>query len=184
MQFQHTIVLMSGGIDSTATLAILQDKENPISGLFIDYGQPAAESEWQAVKRVAAHYEIPIEKLHLEFELRSKLGEFFGRNALFVLIAAAIRVERPLRVAIGIHALTEYYDTTPVFARHMRSMLDGYSGGDVTLWAPFLADTKPEVVRSAMNLNVPINLTYSCEWQNAPPCGRCPSCNDRNGINA
>ena len=177
------IVLMSGGIDSSATLVACRKLGTSLSGMFIDYGQPAARSEWEAARRIASHYQIEIKRVNLGVPLVSDRGEFFGRNALLVLTAAATIAQRPLTIALGIHALTGYYDTTPLFVRHIERLLNGYSGGSVTLSAPFLADTKAEVIRCAMEKSVPLHLTYSCERQNAPACAECPSCLDRIEIN-
>ena len=176
---RHTIVLVSGGIDSSATVAVCQDAKPKVSSLFFDYGQPAALSEWEAAQRIASHYQIDIDKVNLGATLVSNGGEFFGRNALFILMAAGTVIQRPLTIALGIHALTDYYDTTPLFVRHMQRVLNGYSGGMVTLYAPFLASTKPELVQFARLEAVPLDLTYSCERQNAPACADCPSCRDR-----
>ena len=176
---KHCVVLMSGGIDSSATLAGCLSLGGSLSGVFVDYGQPAALSEWESAQRIASHYQIEIDKVDLGISLVSDRGEFFGRNALFILTAAGTIRRRPMVVALGIHALTNYYDTTPLFVRHMQRVLNGYSGGAVTLSAPFLAYTKGEVIRFAKENSVPLHLTYSCEWENAPACGECPSCRDR-----
>lgn len=180
----HTVVLMSGGIDSSATLVALQGADISISGVFVDYGQPSAISEWEAAQQIARHYGIKIERVDLGAPLICKQGEFWGRNALMILIAAGTIECRPLSVAIGIHALTEYYDTTPLFLKHMERLLNGYSGGAVTLKAPFLTETKSEVIQFAKDNKIPWNLTYSCEQQNKPACEQCQSCRDRSELNA
>ena len=36
-----------------------------LSGIFVDYGQPAVQSEWEAAQRIANHYQIEIEKVDL-----------------------------------------------------------------------------------------------------------------------
>ncbi len=176
---KRSVVLMSGGVDSSATIIACQEPVQSLSGMFVDYGQPAALSEWEAAQRVADYYQIEIEKVVLGANLVSDRGEFFGRNALFVLTAAGTTSKRPLIVALGIHALADYYDTTPLFVRHMQKLLNGYSGGAVTLSVPFLAHTKSEIVGFARENSVPLHLTYSCERRNAPACGECPSCLDR-----
>ena len=178
------VVLMSGGIDSSATLVACQQPGTYLSGMFVDYGQPAAASEWKAAEWVANHYHIEIDKVELGASLVSNAGEFFGRNALFILTAAGTISHRPLTIALGIHALADYYDTTPLFVRHIQRLLNGYSGGSVTLSVPFLAHTKAEVIQFARDNSVPLHLTYSCERQNAPACAECPSCFDRTGLNA
>ena len=180
---KHFVVLMSGGIDSSATLATCQQPGAYLSGVFISYGQPAEESEWKAAQLVANHYHIEIDKVDLGIHLLSDGGEFFGRNALFILTAAGTISHRPLMIVMGIHALADYYDTTPLFVKHMERLLNGYSAGAVALSAPFLAHTKAEVIEFAKKNSVPLHLTYSCERQNAPACGECPSCRDRIDIN-
>ena len=174
---------MSGGIDSSATLVACQQLGSELSGMFFGYGQPAVQSEWEAVQQIASHYQIGVERVDLGVTLVSDRGEFFGRNALFVLAAAGVVAQRPLSIALGIHALTDYYDTTPLFVRHIERLLKGYSGGSVTLSTPFLADTKAEVIKYALEKSVPLHLTYSCERQSAPACAECPSCLDRARIN-
>ena len=179
MEPKHIVILMSGGIDSTATIVVCQGTDARVSGVFIDYGQPAAKSEWQAARDVADHYHLKVRKLDIGITLLSNRGEFFGRNALMILAAAGTVDSRPLIIATGIHALTEYYDTTPLFVKHIQRILNGYSGGTVTLNTPFLTQTKSDVIQFAKNSAIPFSLTYSCELQNAPSCGRCPSCLDR-----
>ena len=181
---KHCVVLMSGGIDSSATLVASLALGGSLSGMFVNYGQPAALSEWESAQRIASYYGIEIDKVDLGTNLVSDQGEFFGRNALFILTAAGTISQRPLVVALGIDALSKYYDTTPLFARDMQRLMNGYSGGSVTLSMPFLADTKGEVIRFAEENLVPLHLTYSCERQNAPACGECASCRDRVELNA
>ena len=179
-----TIVLMSGGIDSASVVAAYRHKGIQPSVIFVDYGQPPARSEWRAAQDIAGHYDVPIRKVSLGFRLASQQGEFYGRNALLVLAAAGMMEARPLQIALGIHALSEYYDTTPLFLRHMQRILNGYFGGSVALSAPFLSKSKTEVIEFAKKNHVPLELTYSCEVQNAPECERCPSCRDRIDDNA
>ena len=100
---KHCVVLMSGGIDSSATLAACQEPGISLRGMFVDYGQPAVRSEWEAAQRIASHYQIEVDKVDLGISLVSDMGEFFGRNALFVLAAAGTIPQRPLIVALGIH---------------------------------------------------------------------------------
>ena len=179
METTHTVILMSGGIDSSSVVAVSREAGTQPSGIFVDYGQRAARSEWCAAQNIAQRYGVDIRRVDLGFRLARHGGEIFCRNALLILTAAGITEDRPLQIALGIHALSEYYDTTTLFLRQMQRILNGYFGGTVTLSTPFLADTKGEVVRFAKDNGVPLELTYSCEMQNAPECGLCPSCQDR-----
>ena len=176
---QHTLVLMSGGIDSSAAASLYAAEDCNVSGLFVDYGQPAAESEWDAVRQIGEFLGIDLRRIELGCELVSTRGEIFGRNAIFALIAASTTNQRPLNVVMGIHALSEYYDTTVLFMQHIQRILDGYSGGDVKIEAPYGSNTKAEVIAIARKNGLPFQLTYSCERQSAPQCGDCGSCGDR-----
>ena len=175
----HTVILMSGGIDSASVAAAYRHKGIQPSGIFVDYGQPSAWSEWNAAQDIARHYDVTIRKVSLGFRLASQQGEFYGRNALLVLTATGMMEARPLQIALGVHAMSEYYDATPLFVRHMQRILNGYFGGSITLSAPFLAESKAGVIEFAKKNGVPLELTYSCEVQDAPECGWCPSCRDR-----
>ena len=175
----HTVILMSGGIDSASVAAAYRHKGIQPSGIFVDYGQPSAWSEWNAAQDIAKHYDVTIRKVSLGFRLASQQGEFYGRNALLVLTATGMMEARPLQIALGVHAMSEYYDATPLFVRHMQRILNGYFGGSITLSAPFLAESKAGVIEFAKKNGVPLELTYSCEVQDAPECGWCPSCRDR-----
>ena len=176
---EHTLVLMSGGIDSSAAASQYITEGCDVSGVFVDYGQPAAESEWVAVRQIADHLGVDLRRIELGCELVSTRGEIFGRNAIFALIAASTTDHRPLNVAMGIHALSEYYDTTLLFMQHIQRIMDGYSGGGVRVEAPFVTYTKAEVIEIARNNGLPFELTYSCERRSAPQCGDCGSCGDR-----
>ena len=173
------MVLLSGGIDSVATLSLYKRQGAHVSAVHFDYHQPARHSEWAAALSTAGHYDVPIMRIRLGFKLGSQKGEFFARNALFVLAAAATVGYGPLVVAAGIHYGTPYYDTTSSFVRDIQRLLDGYGGGTITFAAPFLGASKQEIVKFARRHRIPLRLTYSCERRGAPPCGQCPSCRDR-----
>jgi 7-cyano-7-deazaguanine synthase len=175
----HVVVLLSGGIDSAATLAAYRAKGHSVEAFFVDYGQPARRSEWHAAQAVAEHYNTPITRARLGVRLPSEGGEFFGRNALLMLLAGAVTMDRPLVIAAGINASSIYYDTTANFVGDVQRLFDGYTCGAISLGVPFLEMTKPTVVKFARRHRVPLDLTYSCERRNAPPCGACPSCGDR-----
>jgi 7-cyano-7-deazaguanine synthase len=151
-------------------------------GLFFDYGQPARRSEWEAARDVARHFNVGVNRVRLGVRLPSRDGEFFARNALLALVAAATAADGPLVVAAGLHASSPYYDTTPSFVSDIQRLFDGYSGGTVEFAAPFLESPKRAVVEFARRHRVPLPLTYSCETRNAPACGKCRSCLDRSAL--
>jgi 7-cyano-7-deazaguanine synthase len=106
------LVLLSGGIDSAATLHLYRRQAAEVSAVHVDYRQPARRSEWEAAQAIAAYYQVSITRLRLGIRPSIHGGEFFGRNALFALMAAATTGKGPLVIAAGLHAGSPYYDTT------------------------------------------------------------------------
>ena len=136
-------VLLSGGIDSSAALAAFCAEGNAVEALFVDYCQPSRRSEWAAAQAVARHYDVTLTKFRLGLSLPCQDGEFFGRNALLVLLAGAVSKRRPLVIAAGIHATSHYYDTTAAFVGDLQHLLDGYTGG----CDPFLRTSRTHRLR-------------------------------------
>ena len=178
----RVIVLLSGGIDSSATVAAFRRQHANLGAMFFDYGQPARRSEWQAAQAIACHYRIEVVRARLGVRLMSRDGQFFGRNALLAMAAAGSQAAGPLVVAVGLHASSPYYDTTSSFVADVQRLFDGYSRGTAIFAAPFLESTKGAVVEFARRHRVPLHLTYSCELRNAPGCGECRSCEDRGAL--
>lgn len=173
----EVLILLSGGIDSTACLNFYLRLGRTPFGLFVDYGQRAASREWQAVCDVASFYNIPTTRLQWQGRNKSA-GLILGRNAF--LIAAAL-MEKPASVSViatGIHSDTEYADCSPAFVIKMQAVLDTYEKAHVRLAAPFLDWTKVDIVQYCLMERVPVDLTYSCE-RGSEPCGYCLSCKDR-----
>ncbi len=173
------LVLLSGGIDSAAILASYKRQGARLSAVHFDYRQPARESECRAASAIASYYDVPVTRYRLGVRLAARNGEYFARNALFVLSAAAAAGYGPLVIAAGVHSGSPYYDTTVSFVQDIQRLLDGYGGGVISFAAPFLGASKREIVQFARRHRVPLQLTYSCELCSEPPCGQCPSCRDR-----
>lgn len=62
-----SIVLLSGGLDSTVNLAKATKETEVILAMTFDYGQRAANKEIKAAEQIAAHYRIPSKVLELVF---------------------------------------------------------------------------------------------------------------------
>jgi 7-cyano-7-deazaguanine synthase len=173
------MVLLSGGIDSSATLALYTRRSKDVSAIFVDYGQLAVVQERLASSQIAAHY-----KVDLVVAQCSGLGTFGpgfirGRNALLLQMALAAAPFDTGQIAIGIHSGTPYVDCSSAFLDEVQRMFDLYCNGRIRAAAPFMNDEKPAVVDFCRTAKVPMSLTYSCERGAAAPCGSCLSCGDR-----
>jgi 7-cyano-7-deazaguanine synthase len=171
------LVLLSGGLDSSALLALAQAQGLNVSALHVDYGQPPAVAERAAAEALSAWAGVPCRTVTYRGSAFGP-GEVRGRNALLLQIGL---IEFPAReglVLIGIHSGTEYRDCTPGFVEMMQRLYDFHSDGLVSVSAPFLDLRKGDVARLALDFEVPIELSHSCEASDQP-CGVCQSCRDR-----
>ena len=173
---RSSVVLLSGGLDSTTVVALLVEKQWDVKGLFVAYGQLAVAEERAASRRVADYYRVPWTEVSVHGLDVPAFREVRGRNDLLIAVASAASVAA--MIAIGTHAGTPYADCSGAYAETWQSLLDTQYGGTRRLLTPLLSLSKLEVVALARRLNVPLWLTYSCEAAGGP-CGRCTSCQDR-----
>lgn len=171
-------VLLGGGIDSAALIPFYQTRGAALHAVHFDYGQPSVTAERRAVRAICRHYEVPLATHKLGIALPSEHGEYRGRNGL-LLIAAAGSEPVPSSVAIGVHAGAPYYDCSPAFLRDINRLFDGYFGGTLSVEAPFVDFDKRDVCAFAREIELPLDLTFSCERTSSAPCGECLSCRDR-----
>lgn len=171
-----TVVLLSGGLDSAVCLAL-----NPgAKALKIDYGQPHAAMEGEAAAALCRHYGVPLHfaNFYLPYGLRT-FDEYDpamvvpGRNLILLSIAATFR----LPVVIGCNA-----DDHEVYEDCRLDFL--LSAGEplgVPVYAPLIEMTKPQIGTLARQLDVPVQLTWSCYYptQDHEECGRCDACMGR-----
>lgn len=177
-----TTVLLSGGIDSASAAYLLKGQGYAVRGVFIDYGQAAREPEARAARAVAQALSVDVEIITVKGPSGYGAGELLGRNAFLILTAIFIGQAHRGLLAIGIHAGTPYYDCSPAFIDRMKQLAEEHTGGQLTVSAPFLHWTKPQIYRYFLDAGLPLSATYSCESGTIPPCGSCASCRDRGAL--
>lgn len=196
MQVSKTIVVLSGGLDSTVALALAKDMPS-IEAITFYYGQRHT-IELQSARRVAKHYRIPLTIIpvdNLLTEPSSLLGDgdipqgaydqdnmastvVQGRNLLFASIAVS-RCGAGGSVWMGVHGGDHhlYPDCRPEFWEGLQdAVLAAYQ---VELTTPFLAWSKAQIVMMGDRLAAPLHLTYSCYEGGEAHCGRCGTCLER-----
>ena len=141
----RVLVLLSGGIDSTAAVAFYIEQQCHVSCLFVDYGQAAGPKELLAAQRVAAHYGTPFRRITCTGSDSKGAGLVLGRNT-FLLAAALMEFDAKSGIiGTGVHAGTPYYDCSEGFARTVGAIFDGYTDGRIRVGAPFLKWSKPDI---------------------------------------
>jgi 7-cyano-7-deazaguanine synthase len=182
--FPEVNLLLSGGIDSTALAAFYLSQEINVNGFHLNYGHPSFAAEKRAVRKISSYYKITVTTIDLGFSIANNKGEYYCRNAILLLSAAAIMSStKSARLSIGVHAGTPYYDCSTTFADDIQRLFDGYFNGAVQIEAPFLELTKDDIINISHTLKVPTEITYSCDRSSDSPCGKCFSCIDRRKLN-
>jgi len=171
---RRIVVLLSGGLDSTALLYWAKHQGDRPIALLMDYGQRHAK-ELQAAQNVARCAAVPflVHKLTLDlkgnaltdrtvpvpsgpYSEGTTVSTFVPfRNPLFLSLAAgyatAIASEgESVSVAIAVHAGDHiaYPDCRQEFVEAMRKVLDLGAYKPVPLMTPFVRLTKGEVIRT------------------------------------
>lgn len=175
----EAMVLMSGGIDSTACAHFLKGRNHNVRGVFFNYGQAAAAAESHAVRRAASFLHVPLSVYEVTGAESFSQGELPFRNAFLITSAAFLSGSKSGLLAIGVHAGTPYFDCSTTFVESMARIICDHTNGSLRLIAPFLQWTKGEVFQYFVSSGIPVDLTYSCEAGLSPPCGLCASCRDR-----
>lgn len=106
------------------------------------------------------------------------------RNGLFLSSAASMALSLGCSTVLyGAHhddwAGNAYPDCSPEFVAAMARAIAEGTGGELTLEAPFVHDSKADIVARGLALGVPYELTWSCYEGGDRPCGVCATCIDR-----
>lgn len=175
---KNALILLSGGIDSLCCAHFMQNQGFRTEAVFIDYGQAAVVNEQTAVEKIAKYLKIPITILKFECPKNFAVGELKGRN-LFLYSSGYFGCSFNTGViSSGIHSGTKYYDCSAKFQRSFSNLLSEMTDGKVEAFAPFLNWSKVEVYKYALDNDLPLGLTHSCESDLMTPCGECLSCLD------
>ena len=181
---KQALVLLSGGLDSTACLDFLCSNSYKVTSLFIDYGQLARNQERHSAKIISKYFNVPFVKLKLENIHFNKTGLIIGRNLfLFSLALMTTKFRRGI-IASGIHRGTNYLDCGLPFLNKAQEIYDVYTGGRIRIFTPFADWVKIDIWKYCLEKNVPTKFTYSCEKGTKKPCGKCLSCLDMINLNA
>lgn len=199
MERRRAVVMTSGGMDSTVLLYWAVSKGYSVTPLFIDYGQHCAATELMTLEAVApdecrsAVRVVRVSDVFLESTSRMIRATDLWRETitsndlmlpyrnLFLLVtaaafAASLNTDTVLSAFINSNHAYEI-DATSEFLAGATSLVGKI--GNVTLEMPFRKLSKPEVARIGVQLEVPIDRTFSCQVNALEHCGACPNCVER-----
>ena len=199
-----TVLIYSGGLDSTVLLYHLQAEGHSVYALSINYGQRhrcelvhAGEichlsnvtheiADLSSIQPLLAgssltSSEIEVAEGHYT-EASMKSTVVPNRNMILLSIATAyalsIGAEKVAYAAHrGDHAI--YPDCREEFADAMAKAISLCDWKTIELIRPFVDWTKADIVRCGAELNVPFAKTWSCYKGDSVHCGRCGTCIER-----
>jgi len=199
------IAVLSGGMDSTAAMAVCKHAGHEIIGaITFDYGSKHNGREFLSALQIVNHYELKINRVQLDFiadHFKSDLLKTGGeipeghyadpsmkrtvvpfRNGIMLSIAAGFAESLDADGIIlgnhfGDHAI--YPDCREDFAKAMAQAISLGTYKNIALVTPFQNMTKTQIVEAGHAIGVPFALTYSCYKGGELHCGKCGTCVER-----
>ena len=108
-----------------------------------------------------------------------------ARNLIFYAVAAYYAEVYGAHLIVGGHVKTDregFPDATPTFFHAVERLVNRVKSSKdraLHLRLPFIEKAKGDVVKLALKLRVPLDLTWSCYYDREAPCGHCESCGER-----
>ena len=199
------VVLLSGGLDSTTTLAMALADGCEVTAISFRYGQRHTR-ELRSAEDVCKHYGVDHvvidlnlssfrsaltrEELDVPMDREGELDQQIpityvpARNIIFMSIAAGLceSVDAD-RIYIGANVVdySGYPDCRPEFFEAFQEMINkgtkaGVEGRPIRIMTPILDMSKADIVRKGKELDAPLHLTWSCYNGGDLACGHCDSC--------
>jgi 7-cyano-7-deazaguanine synthase len=203
MKDRLSVVLVSGGMDSCLTAAIAA-QSSEMAFLHLNYGQKTEKREAKAFEDIAEFYavkkklvidathftaiggssltdqNIAVENANLSNkEIPTSYVPFRNANILAIATSWA-EVTGASRIYIG--AVEEdssgYPDCRAAFFHAFNlAIREGTKpGSQIEIITPLIDLSKEQIVKKALELKVPIHLTWSCYQREDIACGVCDSC--------
>lgn len=198
------VVLLSGGLDSATVLYHAQAKNFETHCLIFDYGQ-RHRKEILAAKKIAklSGSSFELVQIGLPWKGSALLDQAINvpkhrrlneknipvtyvpaRNIIFLSFAASYaEAIHAKHIFIGANAVdySGYPDCRPRFIKSFQDMLaqglkTGVQGKIIKVQTPLIHLSKAQIIRKALKLGVPLDLTWSCYQGLRHPCGVCDSC--------
>ena len=201
---RKTVVVFSGGLDSTTLLYHLVDLGHDVKAISFDYGQ-RHRKELDAARQIAEQIQIDHRIVNVaglagifgtnaltDHDVNVPHGEYSpvtmqvtvvpNRNMIMISIATGWAIALGYdSVAFGAHSgeYTPYADCQPAFAAAINAATRVCDEMPFEVLAPFVRWSKGDIVRRGNQLGVPFDITWSCYQGGEEPCGNCSTCLDR-----
>ncbi len=195
------IILLSGGLDSLVSLGLGMQKYGISLALTFDYGQKALEQEVSTSKNICDYYKIEHKVVKLDWlknvthtalvedkelpegidnpEDSAKSVWVPNRNGLFLNIAGSFADGNDYDYII-IGANKEegqtFPDNTQEFIDRINAEFEFSTQKHPKVVAPLINYDKNDIVKQAIEHNIPLEFVRSCYSNGKKHCGKCESC--------
>jgi 7-cyano-7-deazaguanine synthase len=198
------ICLVSGGMDSCVTAAIANRENDELAFLHVSYGQRTEGRERRAFYELADHFDVR-RRLAVSIEHLARIGGSsltdptiqvseanltsreiptsyvpFRNSHLLSIATSWAEVIGAQSIYIGAVAedSSGYPDCRPEFYDAFQQVIRVGTKPEtqISLVMPVIYLRKSEIVKRALDLQAPLELTWSCYQSEDAACGRCDSC--------
>ena len=200
---KRALCVMSGGMDSTLSAYMMKNNDYEVIAVHFNYNQRTQTKELECFHKICNDLDVK-EKYVLDLDFFKQLGASAltdksievptsgieegvpityvpFRNGIFLSMAAAI-AEKEGAEAISIGVVEEDSSGYPdCRASYIKSMEQSINLGtkdetNITIHMPLVSLKKSQIVQKAIELEVPLELTWSCYKNEDMACGVCDSC--------
>lgn len=202
-QNKKAVCVMSGGMDSTLSAYMMKNSGYEIIALHFNYAQRTQTKELECFHKICKDLNVA-EKYILDLDFFKQIGASaltdksievpIGgveegvpvtyvpfRNGIFLSMAAAIAEKEGAEV-ISIGVVEEdssgYPDCREEYIKSMQNSINLGTKDEtkIEIKMPLVHLQKSQIVQKALELNVPLSLTWSCYKSEDKACGVCDSC--------
>ncbi len=200
---KKAVCIISGGMDSALSAKIAEEEGYEIIALHFNYGQRTEQKELEAFRKVAKSVNAT-ESYEIDLPFFEQIGASAltdksidvptdgveegvpvtyvpFRNGIFLSIASAV-AEKHQAIALFIGVVEEdssgYPDCRESYIMQMQKAINLGTKDEtvLTIKMPLVALKKSEIVKKSLDLNVPLEATWSCYQSETLACGVCDSC--------